>query len=92
MRTSAPLAGRIRASRGGELGSAAARPGIYGSSIPPSSSPRSPRRLCAIRGTALDGVLGIESLRGVRMPWGDVLASTAALAAGLGITIEDDER
>jgi len=26
------------------------------------------------------------------MPWGDVLASTAALAAGLGITIEDDER
>jgi uncharacterized protein YjbI with pentapeptide repeats len=44
---------------------------------------------CAIRGSSLDGVLGVESLAGVRMPWPDVLESTAALAMALGITIED---
>jgi uncharacterized protein YjbI with pentapeptide repeats len=44
---------------------------------------------CEIRGTSLDGVLGIESLRGVRMPWPDVLGSAAALAAALGIAVED---
>ena len=43
---------------------------------------------CAIRGASLDGVLGVESLRGVRMPWADVLSSAGALAAALGITIE----
>jgi uncharacterized protein YjbI with pentapeptide repeats len=45
---------------------------------------------CAIRGASLDGVLGVESLRGLRMPWPDVLSSAAALAAALGITIEAD--
>lgn len=45
---------------------------------------------CAIRGTSLDGVHGVESLGGLAMPWGDVLASAATLAAGLGITIESD--
>ena len=43
---------------------------------------------CAIRGTALDDVLGVESLRGLRMPWGDLLASAGALAAALGIAVE----
>jgi uncharacterized protein YjbI with pentapeptide repeats len=43
---------------------------------------------CAIRGTSLDGVLGVESLRGLRMPWADVLSSAGALAAALGITIQ----
>ena len=46
---------------------------------------------CAIRGSSLDGVLGIDSLRGVRMPWSDIVASVAALAAGLGIQVESDE-
>ncbi len=46
---------------------------------------------CAIRGSSLDGVLGIESLRGVRMPWTDIVASVADLAAGLGIQIESDD-
>ncbi len=46
---------------------------------------------CAIRGSSLDGVLGIDSLRGVRMPWSDIVASVAALAAGLGIQVEADE-
>ena len=43
---------------------------------------------CTIRGTSLDGILGIESLRGITMPWEDVIDSAAALAAALGITIE----
>jgi uncharacterized protein YjbI with pentapeptide repeats len=44
---------------------------------------------CSIRGSSLDGVLGIESLAGVRMPWPDILDSAAALAMALGIAIED---
>jgi uncharacterized protein YjbI with pentapeptide repeats len=47
-------------------------------------------RACAIRGASLDGVLGIESLRGVRMPLADVVGSAGALAAALGIVIEHD--
>ncbi len=45
-------------------------------------------RTAAIRGASLEGVVGVESLRGVRMPWSDVLASSGALAAALGITVE----
>lgn len=45
---------------------------------------------CAIRGTPLDGILGVESMRGLAMPWPDLLASAAALAAGLGIDVEPD--
>ncbi|MGH2891980.1 MAG: pentapeptide repeat-containing protein [Solirubrobacteraceae bacterium] len=45
---------------------------------------------CAIRGTSLDGVLGVESMRGLRMPWPDVMASAGALAVALGIDIESD--
>jgi uncharacterized protein YjbI with pentapeptide repeats len=43
---------------------------------------------CSIRGSSLDDVIGIASLRGVRMPWPDVLDSAAAMAATLGIEIE----
>lgn len=43
---------------------------------------------CVIRGASLDGVLGVESMRGLRMPWPDVMASAAALAVALGIDIE----
>ncbi len=43
---------------------------------------------CEIRGSSLDGVLGISSLRGVRMPAADVVASAAAMAAELGIEID----
>jgi uncharacterized protein YjbI with pentapeptide repeats len=45
---------------------------------------------CAIRGASLDGVLGVESLRGLRMAWPDLLASAGALAAALGIDVESD--
>ena len=42
-----------------------------------------------IRGSALTGVIGVEALRGVRMPWSDVVASAGALATALGIEIEE---
>ena len=45
---------------------------------------------CVMRGTSLEGVAGIDSLRGLTMPWPDLVASTAALAAALGITVEED--
>ena len=45
---------------------------------------------CVIRGASLDGVLGVESLSGLRMPWPDLLSSAGALAAALGITVETD--
>jgi uncharacterized protein YjbI with pentapeptide repeats len=45
---------------------------------------------CVLRGASLEGVLGVESLRGLRMPWPDVLGSAGALAAALGIDVESD--
>jgi uncharacterized protein YjbI with pentapeptide repeats len=45
-------------------------------------------KACTIRGTPLDGILGIDCLKGVVMRWEDVLASAAALAAALGILVE----
>jgi uncharacterized protein YjbI with pentapeptide repeats len=45
---------------------------------------------CAIRGSSLDCVVGVESLRGLTMPWGDLVGSVAALAAALGIGVEGE--
>lgn len=45
---------------------------------------------CLIRGSSLNGVTGLDGLRGVRMPWSDVLASAPALAGALGIEIAED--
>jgi uncharacterized protein YjbI with pentapeptide repeats len=47
---------------------------------------------CTIRGSSLDGVLGVESLRGLTMPWSDLVGSVAALAAALGIVVEGESR
>lgn len=47
-------------------------------------------RDCTIRGSSLDGLVGVESLRGLTMPWDDLLGSTQALAAALGIAVEPD--
>ena len=44
-----------------------------------------------IRGASLNGVIGVEGLRGVAMVWSDVVASAGALAAALGIEIADDD-
>jgi uncharacterized protein YjbI with pentapeptide repeats len=46
------------------------------------------QKVCAIRGTPLEGILGTDWLEGIRMPAADVLASAPALAAALGIVIE----
>lgn len=46
---------------------------------------------CTIRGSSLDGVLGVEALRGLTMPWTDLVGSVAALAAALGIGVEGVE-
>jgi uncharacterized protein YjbI with pentapeptide repeats len=50
---------------------------------------RAKLRSCAIRGASLESVVGVDSLRGLQMPWEDVLASAGALASALGIAIED---
>ena len=48
---------------------------------------------CELRGCTLDGVSGIERLRGVAMPWADVVGNAAQLAAALGIRVlDEDER
>lgn len=44
---------------------------------------------CAIRDASLQDVLGVSALRGVRMPWPDILASAGALADALGIRIDE---
>lgn len=44
---------------------------------------------CAIRGSSLNEVLGIEYLRGCRMPWADVMASAGGFAQALGIQVEE---
>ncbi len=49
---------------------------------------RAKLKSCVIRGTSLDGILGVDSLWGVSMPWVDVVDSAGALAAALGIRVE----
>jgi uncharacterized protein YjbI with pentapeptide repeats len=43
---------------------------------------------CLMRGSSLEGVVGVASLRGLTMPWSDLVASTGALAGAAGIAIE----
>ena len=45
-------------------------------------------KACAIRGTSLEGILGVDCLRGVTMPWVDVIDSAGVLATALGISVE----
>ncbi len=45
---------------------------------------------CTIRGSTLDGVAGVQSLRGLTMPWTDLVGSVGALAAALGIAVDDE--
>ena len=46
---------------------------------------------CELRGCTLDGVSGIERLRGAAMPWADVVGHAGVLAAALGIRVLDAE-
>jgi uncharacterized protein YjbI with pentapeptide repeats len=45
---------------------------------------------CTIRGSSLGEVVGVESLRGLTMPWVDLVGSVEALAAALGIGVEGE--
>jgi uncharacterized protein YjbI with pentapeptide repeats len=45
---------------------------------------------CTMRESSLEGVIGVDSLRGLEMPWSDVVASAGALAAALGIAVEPE--
>lgn len=48
---------------------------------------------CEMRGCTLDGLVGAERLRGVAMPWPDIVGMAGQLAAVLGIEVigEDDD-
>jgi uncharacterized protein YjbI with pentapeptide repeats len=48
---------------------------------------------CELRGCTLDGLVGVERLRGAAMPWADVVGNAALLAGALGIRVlDEDER
>jgi uncharacterized protein YjbI with pentapeptide repeats len=44
---------------------------------------------CELVACTLDGLSGVERLRGAAMPWGDVVGNAALLAGALGIRILD---
>jgi uncharacterized protein YjbI with pentapeptide repeats len=45
---------------------------------------------CELRGCTLDGLGGVERLRGAAMPWADIGGHAALLAEALGIRVLDD--
>jgi uncharacterized protein YjbI with pentapeptide repeats len=45
---------------------------------------------CEMRGVRLAGLHGVERLRGVALPWPDVVENTATWAAALGLRVLDD--
>jgi uncharacterized protein YjbI with pentapeptide repeats len=45
---------------------------------------------CELRACTLDGLVGAERLRGVGMPWADVVGNAALLASALGIRVLED--
>ena len=47
---------------------------------------------CELRGCTIDAIRGAERLRGVAMPWEDIVASVGTFAAAVGVTILDDDR
>jgi uncharacterized protein YjbI with pentapeptide repeats len=40
---------------------------------------------CELHGCTLDGLVGVERLRGAAMPWGDIVGHAGLFAAALGI-------
>jgi uncharacterized protein YjbI with pentapeptide repeats len=46
---------------------------------------------CELRSCTLDGLAGVERLRGAAMPWADVVGNAALLAGALGIRVIDEE-
>lgn len=48
---------------------------------------------CELRGCTLDGLAGLERLRGAAMAWADIVGHAGLLAAALGIhVLDEDER
>jgi uncharacterized protein YjbI with pentapeptide repeats len=47
---------------------------------------------CELRGCTIDGIRGAERLRGIAMPWEDIVASVATFASAVGVTVLDDDR
>jgi uncharacterized protein YjbI with pentapeptide repeats len=45
---------------------------------------------CELRGCTIDGIRGADRLRGVAMPWEDIVASVGTFAAAVGVTVIDD--
>ena len=45
---------------------------------------------CELRGCTIDGMRGAERLRGVAMPWEDIVASVGTFAAAVGVAVIDD--
>jgi len=45
---------------------------------------------CELRGCTIDGMRGAERLRGIAMPWEDIVASVGTFAAAVGVTVLDD--
>ncbi len=46
--------------------------------------------LAGLRGSTLDGLEGVEALRGVSMPYADALGAVEVLARALGIRLTAD--
>src|SRR5579871_1800549 len=45
---------------------------------------------CELRRSPIEGILGADSLRGLRMPWPDVLDAAGVFASALGIEVEPE--
>jgi uncharacterized protein YjbI with pentapeptide repeats len=45
---------------------------------------------CSMAGCTLDGLRGVGRLRGVAMPWGDILAAAGIFAGELGVRLLDE--
>jgi uncharacterized protein YjbI with pentapeptide repeats len=45
---------------------------------------------CELRGCTIDAVRGAQRLRGIAMPWEDIVASVGTFAAAVGVTVLDD--
>jgi hypothetical protein len=45
---------------------------------------------CELRGCTLDGLVGVEALRGASMPWSDIVGAAGVLAGALGIDVLED--
>jgi uncharacterized protein YjbI with pentapeptide repeats len=46
---------------------------------------------CELRGCTLDGLAGLERLRGAAMPWPDIVGHAGLFAAALGIRALDED-